>query len=39
MQSIAHLLLGVAAWAIVDPNRLLVAKPVETEGLSAALSA
>jgi ACS family glucarate transporter-like MFS transporter len=35
----AIVLLGVAAWAIVDPNRLLVAKPVDGEALSGALSA
>jgi len=35
----AVVLLGVAAWAIVDPNRPLVAKSVEAERLSAASSA
>jgi ACS family glucarate transporter-like MFS transporter len=35
----AIVLLGVIAWAIVDPNRLLVAKPAEGEALSGALSA
>jgi ACS family glucarate transporter-like MFS transporter len=35
----AIVLLGVIAWAIVDPNRLLVAKPTEGEALSGALSA